>query len=131
MVIGKRDMNDWLDEPLDNMPRCTREAIGQELEGRLGTLWDEAESDFERWCVRYIAENWDLVLDMLTMMAMNGVYGRNQEENIAMHLTVKCFADGSLCTGGFGDMGTEVVYYRFDTLLSRCRTYVSPWKVCP
>ena len=132
MVIKKLDINTWLDE-YENpcMPYYTREAIKNELKGRLGTLWSETETDFEKWCVKYIAKNWDLVLDLLTMMAMESRYGRNQEEKIATHLAVKCIAEGSLYADGGFDVSPDTLYHEFDALLSRCRTNVLPREVCP
>lgn len=132
MVNKELDMDVWLDGDVPaDLPRYARKAIEQELSGRLETLWSEADSDFDMWCVKYIAKNWDLVLDMLTVQTMNGVYGRNQEERIATHLTVKCFADGSLKAEGFGNMYAEAVYNKLDVLLSRCRTNVLPLEVHP
>lgn len=87
------------------------------------TAFAEA-GDFQRWAVMYVADNWGLVLDMLTMLAMDGVYGRNQEERIATLLAVRLFATGRWSK-------QEAVYDTLEAVLARFRTHVVPEEVCP
>ena len=114
--------DEWLDgaHPSD-APMHVRRAIWKEQEGRLETAFTEA-GDFQRWAVMYVADNWGLVLDMLTMLAMDGVYGRNQEERIASLLILR--RDWS---GG----EPEADYNTLEAVLARFRTHVVPEEVCP
>lgn len=118
------DFDDWLDGKLPpDAPMHVRRAIEEEQEGRLETALAEA-GDRQRWTVMYVADNWGLVLDMLTLMAMDGVYGRNQEERIASLLMTRRYANG---------VGSrpEADYYTMEAVLSRFRTHVMPKEVCP
>ena len=118
------DFDDWLDGKLPpDAPMHVRKAIAKEQEGRLETALAEA-GDFQRWAVMYVSDNWDLVLDMLTMLAMDGVYGRNQEERIATLLAVRLFATGRWSK-------QEAVYDTLEAVLARFRTHVVPEEVCP
>lgn len=116
--------DEWLEgaHPLD-APMHVRRAIEEEQEGRLETAFAEA-ADFQRWAVMHIANDWDLVLDMLTMLAMDGVYGRNQEERIASLLMTRRYANG---------VGSrpEADYNTLEAVLARFRTHVVPEEVCP
>lgn len=116
--------DDWLDGMLPpDAPMHVRRAIEKEQEGRLERAFAEADRGLRRWAVMYVAENRDLVLDMLTMLAMDGVYGRNQEERIATLLAVRLFA-----TGRWSEQ--EEVYGTLDAVLSRFRTHVVPEEAC-
>lgn len=143
-TLVKMDINNWLDysdeeDIPSDAPLHVRRAIEREQERNmvLSKLWNEvdnhteAENRFERWLIMYIADNWDLVLDMLTMLAMDCVYGRNQEERIATFLTIRIYAHGLDTVPELGLYRTEQVYCKLDTLLSRCRTYVFPKDVFP
>lgn len=118
------DFDDWLDGKLPpDAPMHVRKAIAKEQEGRLEAALAEA-GDHQRWTVMYVSDNWDLVLDMLTLMVMDGVYGRNQEERIAALLMMRRYANG------VGSM-TEAEYYTMEAVLTRFRTHVVPKEVCP
>ena len=140
----KMSINNWLDysdedDIPSDAPLYVRRAIEMEQERNmiLSKLWNEvnyrneAENRLERWLIAYIADNWDLVLDMLTMLAMDGVYGRSQEERIASLLTVRIYAHGLDHLPELGLYRTDQIYFRLDTLLSRCRTHVFPKDVFP
>ena len=140
----KMSINNWLDYyseddiPFD-APLYVRRAIEREQERNmiLSKLWNEvnhrieAENRFEKWLIAYIADNWDLVLDMLTMLSMDCVYGRSQEERIASLLTVRIYAHGLDRLPELERYGPDQVYTKLDTLLSRCRTHVFPKDVFP
>ena len=140
----KMSINNWLDycgedDIPSDAPLYVRRAIEMEQERNmiLSKLWNEvnyrneAENRFEKWCIMYIADNWDLVLDMLTMLAMDCVYGRSQEERIASLLTVRIYAHGLDQLPELERYSADQVYFRLDTLLSRCRTHVFPKDVFP
>lgn len=117
--------DDWLDGMLPpDAPMRVRKAIEREQEGRLARAFEAADGDLpQRLAVMRIAKDRDLVLDMLTVMAMEGVYGRNQEERIASLLMTR------LCAGG-ADGDPESVYDAMEAVLSRFRTYVDPVDAC-
>lgn len=118
------DFDDWLDGKLPpDAPMHVRKAIAKEQEGRLETALAEA-GDLQRWAVMYVSDNMDLVLDMLTMLAMDGVYGRNQEERIAALLMMKLYAKG-VWGRPEADLNT------MEAVLSRFRTHVVPKEVVP
>ena len=116
--------DDWLDGALPpDALMHVRRAIRKEQEGRLETAFAEA-GDFQRWAVMYVADNWGLVLDMLTMLAMDGVYGRNQEERIASLLIAKRYGSGA-------GSEPETDYNTLEAVLARFRTHVVPEEACP
>lgn len=116
--------DDWLDgRRPSSAPMHIRRAIEREQEGRLETAFAEA-GDSRRWAVMYVADNWGLVLDMLTMLAMGGVYGRNQEERIASLLIARRY-------GGGAGSEPEADYNTLEAVLARFRTHVVPEEVCP
>lgn len=118
--------DDWLDGTLPpDAPMLVRDAIMKEQEGRLGDVYAAADGDLpQRLAVMRAAKDWDLVLDMLTVLAMDGVYGRNQEERIAALLMTRLCARGA-------DGDPEPVYDAMEAVLSCFRTYVDPREVCP
>lgn len=117
--------DDWLDGTLPpDAPMRVRDAIVKEQEGRLARAYEAADGDLpQRLAVVRIAKDRDLVLDMLTVLAMEGVYGRNQEERIAALLMTRLCANGA-----DGDPGS--VYDAMEAVLSCFRTYVDPAEAC-
>ena len=115
--------DDWLDGMLPpDAPMRVRRAVEREQEGRLGDAY-EAADDRRRSAVMRVAADWDLVLDMLTVMAMDGVYGRNQEERLASLLIAKRYGSGAGSEPG-------IDYNTLEAVLARFRTHVVPEEEC-
>lgn len=116
--------DDWLDgrRPA-SAPMHIRRAIEEEQEGRIRDACRDAGDDRDQMlALMHVADNWGLVLDMLTMLAMDGVYGRNQEERIASLLILRHNWSGG---------EPEADYNTLEAVLARFRTHVVPEEVCP
>ena len=118
--------DDWLDgRRPSSAPMHIRRAIEKEQEGRIRDACRDAGGDRDQLlALMYVADNWGLVLDMLTMLAMGGVYGRNQEERIASLLIARRYGSGA-------GSEPEADYNTLEAVLARFRTHVVPEEVCP
>lgn len=113
------DINDWLESDAVGLPCRVRRAVAEGMDGKLREAWNHADTQAQRWAVCAVSRHYDTVLDMLTEMVMDGVYGRNQEERIATHLAIAEFADARV-----QGLTPAEAYYALDVLLSTMRTDV-------
>ena len=113
------DINDWLESDAVGLPCRVRKAVAEGMDGKLREAWGHADTQAQRWAVCAVSRHYDTVLDMLTEMVMDGVYGRNQEERIATHLTIAEFADARV-----QGLTPAEAYHVLDVLLSTMRTDV-------
>lgn len=121
------DFNDWLEGLYrEDLPCDVRKAIEREQHGRLCTALLDAETDMQRWAIQHIMCNWDLVLDMLTMLAMEGVYGKIQDEQVAAFLTVKWFTDPGPGDERIKDRLVWEVFEELSAAMALFRTSVRP-----
>lgn len=110
---------DWLESDAVGLPCRVRRAVAERMDGKLREAWGHADGQAQSWAVCAVSRHYDTVLDMLTEMVMDGVYGRNQEERIATHLTIAEFADARV-----QGLTPAEAYYVLDVLLSTMRTDV-------
>ena len=113
------DINDWLESDAVDLPCRARRAVAEGMDGKLREAWGHADTQAQRWAVCAVSRHYDTVLDMLTEMVMDGVYGRNQEERIATHLTIAEFADARV-----QGLTLAEAYHALDVLLSTMRANV-------